>query len=134
MRRSRYTLVLWVVATVGMGLASRAFPWLFPSVLEKYPGDALWAQMVYWLVAWCAPAMGVAQVALAAFAFACADEFSQLYQAPWLNQVRATTLGHLVLGAHFSWWDLLAYACGILIVLPIDRLCLRRSPSVDSVH
>ena len=53
-------------------------------------------------------------VALAALAFSFAIELSQLYHAPWLDAVRATFVGHLVLGSGFMWGDLIAYALGIL--------------------
>jgi len=41
------------------------------------------------------------------------DEFSQIYQAPWINGIRATTVGHLILGSTFSWWDMLSYTVGV---------------------
>lgn len=39
-------------------------------------------------------------------------EFSQLYQATWIQSIRSTPLGHLVLGSGFNPMDLLAYAVG----------------------
>ncbi|WP_322589583.1 hypothetical protein [Sphaerotilus sp.] len=56
MLRSRLTLAAAITATIALGLASRKYPSLFPTIFEKYPGDALWAQMVYWLVAFVSPA------------------------------------------------------------------------------
>ena len=51
-RRSHLALAL--VATIALGLASRAFP-LFPAFLGKYPGDALWALMVLFGIAFVRP-------------------------------------------------------------------------------
>jgi len=119
--RNRIHLGVALVCTVGIGLASRKFPALFPALLEKYPGDALWAQMVYWLVCICTPTASVIKVALYSLAISYADEVSQLYQSPWINQIRATTPGHLVLGSHFSWMDMLSYTIGIALVAPFDR-------------
>ncbi|NNM81820.1 MAG: DUF2809 domain-containing protein, partial [Burkholderiales bacterium] len=99
---------------------------LFPQALGKYPGDALWAQMVYWLVCICVPDASVIEVALAALFLSCIDEVSQLYRAPWIDQIRATAPGHLVLGSHFSWLDMLSYAVGIAMVAPVEWLLLRR--------
>jgi len=48
-----------------------------------------------------------------ALAFCCAVEFSQLWHTPWLNAVRRTTAGHLVLGSGFNARDLVAYAGGV---------------------
>lgn len=121
------TLLLLTIAT---GLASRRFP-IFPDVLQKYPGDALWAQMVYWLIAFCAPAASTLKVALLSLTVSYADELSQLYQAPWLVQIRSTTLGHLVLGSHFSWLDMLSYTLGVMLVAPLDWWLRRRTRRPD---
>jgi hypothetical protein len=48
-----------------------------------------------------------------ALAICYAVEFSQLLHWPWLMDLRATTLGHLILGTDFHWQDLLAYPAGI---------------------
>jgi hypothetical protein len=109
-----------IVVTVAVGLASRRWPWLLPPWLGKYPGDALWAAVVYWTVAFVSPSAPVLRVAAYALAISYLDEFSQLYQAPWINQIRATTIGHLLLGSAFSWLDLLAYTIGIGLCTAID--------------
>ncbi len=69
--------------------------------------------MVFTGCALIAPRAPGLRLAGAALAFAFVIEFAQLYQAPWINAIRATTLGHLVLGTGFQWWDLLAYAVGV---------------------
>ncbi|MCX7174118.1 MAG: DUF2809 domain-containing protein [Proteobacteria bacterium] len=123
--RSRYSYAAAVMVVIALGLASRKFPGLFPAALEKYPGDALWALMVF--VALCAFLPNAKTWRLAAFALLAsyAVEFSQLYQAPWIDSIRSTTLGHLVLGSGFSWVDLLAYAIGIAVGSACDLLWLR---------
>lgn len=118
--RSRPRIFALLLATVALGLASRQFPWLFPAVFGKYPGDALWAQMVYWLVALCAPTASISRVSAWALAIAYIDELSQLYQSAWINALRQTTLGHAVLGSHFAWRDVIAYTVGVVIVAAID--------------
>lgn len=42
-------------------------------------------------------------------------EISQLYHAPWIDSIRQTTLGGLVLGFGFLWTDLVCYSVGIAI-------------------
>lgn len=61
-------------------------------------------------------------VSLCALVFSYGIEFSQIYHAPWIDSVRATTLGGLVLGQGFLVSDLICYAAGILIALLIDTL------------
>ena len=48
-------------------------------------------------------------------------EFSQLYQADWINAVRATTIGALVLGSGFLWTDLVCYTIGVGLGFAIDK-------------
>lgn len=124
-QRRRIYLAGAVILTMAAGLASRRWPGLLPAALGKYPGDALWAQMVYWLVAFAIPAGSVRRVTVAALALAYLDEFSQLYQAAWINDIRATTMGHLVLGSTFAWADLLAYTIGIGLCCLVELLLFR---------
>ncbi len=111
--RSRLWLVAGFVAVIILGLASRKYPFLFPVIFGKYPGDALWALMVLLICAFFKPGAATGRLALTALAISCLVEFSQLYQAPWINAIRHTTMGHLVLGSTFSWLDMVAYAVGV---------------------
>lgn len=127
--RTRPHLGIAVFLVVLMGLASRAFPFLSPGALSKYPGDALWALMVSLGIAFLRPKIRPPRLALLALTFCWLVEFSQLYQAPWINSLRATRLGHLVLGSTFHWPDLFAYAVGILAGWLLDiSLFYRQRP------
>lgn len=125
LRRSRPLYAALVLAVIAAGLASRRFPDLLPAQLGKYPGDALWALMVLLLVGFARPAWSVTQVAVVALTTSFAVEFSQLYQADWINAVRHTRLGHLVLGSTFHAPDLLAYAVGVVFGAAMECLLLR---------
>src|SRR3954454_5788466 len=114
-----------VVVIVAVGLASRKWPWLLPAWLGKYPGDALWAAVGYLVVAFLAPSSRLTRVATYALAIAYLDELSQLYQAPWINHIRETTLGHLLLGSVFSWLDVLAYTVGIVLCGAVELVLLK---------
>ena len=130
--RKRSHLVLLAALTIALGLASRRFPALFPSMLGKYPGDALYAVLVYWLVAFARPGTSPPRCAVVATAFCFAIEFLQLWQQPLLKAVRSTTLGHLVLGSSFGALDLVAYvagtaaACAVEVVVQRTRRDSRR--------
>jgi hypothetical protein len=82
-------------------------------VLGKYPGDALWALMVFCIWGFAIPACSTGRLALYALLTCYADEFSQLYQTPWINAIRSTVAGHLILGSTFSWFDMVAYTVGV---------------------
>jgi len=49
---------------------------------------------------------------------------SQLVQIGWLDALRATRLGGLLLGHGFQTADLVAYAVGTLVALTADRFGL----------
>jgi hypothetical protein len=51
-------------------------------------------------------------------------EFSQLYQDNWINQIRHTLLGSLILGQGFLMVDLVRYAAGIMIAFLMDKVIL----------
>ena len=125
MHRARPIYFVAILAVTTLGLLSRRYPEFLPAALGKYPGDALWALMVFlgfgfWFRR--APTM---VVALAAFAFSIAIEVSQLYHAPWIDSVRATLPGHLILGSGFAWGDIAAYAVGILIGVLVERVVVQ---------
>ena len=54
-----------------------------------------------------------------------AIEFSQLYKAPWIDNLRHTLFGRLVLGDTFLWTDLLCYTGGIATAIWIDKIIAR---------
>lgn len=81
-----------------LGLASRKLGSYLPEFLRLYTGDTLWAMMVYFGLRFLAPFMKVYKAVGIALLFSFAIEISQLYQAPWINHIRETTLGALVLG------------------------------------
>ncbi len=125
MRRSRVIYFGLVVGTVLLGLGSRRFRSHLPAILGEYAGDTLWAAMVYFLTAaiWNRATPG--RLAVGAFSFAVAVELSQLYQAVWINTVRDTWFGGLVLGHSFLWSDLVCYAIGVALALGIDAAAQR---------
>ena len=122
MRRSRTRYVLLALVTVALGLASRARRDALPAFLGTYAGDALWAAMVYFAAAALWPRARTRVLAACAGGFALAIELSQLYHAPWIDAVRATRGGALVLGQGFRWSDLGCYAVGIGLAAGVDLL------------
>lgn len=112
------------VLVIALGLASRAFPQWVPDSLGKYPGDALWAMMIVFGLGMVATRMRTWQLALWSLLICFAVEFSQLYQASWIVELRSHALGHLVLGSFFGWFDLIAYAAGVAVAAIVDNVAL----------
>lgn len=86
-----------------------------PDFVAKYGGDALWALVVFLCFGIAFHRSSTARIALAAVCFAWSVEFLQLYHAPWIDAIRSTRLGRLVLGTTFNSPDLLAYVIGIAL-------------------
>jgi hypothetical protein len=126
MTRSRPSYLALAAATVALGLAARAFRGVLPDLIGAYAGDVLWAAMVYLLAAAIWNRATVRHLAIGAGAFALVIELSQLYHAPWIDAVRRTRPGGLVLGFGFLWSDLACYAAGIVLAAALDIALSRR--------
>lgn len=100
------------VVVAGLWLRSPSCP--FPLFITKYGGVALWALLVFLLVGLLKPELPLQKRAVIALGISWGVEFSQLYQAPWINEIRATRAGALILGSVFNWPDLAAYVAGVL--------------------
>lgn len=103
------------LAVIAAGLLWRASFMPLPPVVSKYGGDALWALMGFVGLGFLLPRAPTLFVVLLALTTSWGVEFSQLYHAPWIDAVRATRPGHLVLGSTFNWPDLPAYAAGVAL-------------------
>ena len=121
-RRSRPRYVIALVMTIVAGLASRHFPNLLPSILGKYPGDALWALMVFFGWGALFPRASSLRIAVLALATSWSVEFLKLWQTPVWSSIRHCTVGHLVFGHAFSWQNLLAYVLGVTGGLLIETM------------
>jgi hypothetical protein len=126
----RLAYVALALATIALGLlvhlGGRA---LAPDVRDVL-GDALWAAMMAWWIGALAPARPLGVRAAIALAICVAVEGSQRYHTASLDAIRATTLGHLVLGSGFDPRDLVAYAAGVLVAVALERAWRRWSTPV----
>ena len=119
-KRVVYLIVTLIVMV--MGLLSRRFMYIFPKAIAPYIGDTLWAMMVYFGFRFLFPKLDLVKSFIISVIFSFSIEISQLYQAKWLNAIRRTTLGGLVLGYGFLWEDLVSYSIGIVLGLIIDKV------------
>lgn len=117
------------VGIVARGLLWRSHLLTLSPFTRKYDGDALWAALVLVLIRFCRPRMTIVSGSILAFGIAVAVEFSQLYHAPWIDAIRGTRLGLLIIGSTFNWPDIAAYALGILTAASLDRITGRHPPA-----
>lgn len=124
--KNRWVYFIAVIITMAAGLASRTYGAVLPHWVYEHFGDALWAGMIYFGVRMVCIHSSRARALWISVTFSWMIEFSQLIQLPWLNDLRSTMLGALILGRGFLVIDLIRYLIGILCVYFIDRFILTR--------
>jgi hypothetical protein len=108
MVRARIRYLALIFAIIIAGLLSRAF-----AVIPLWVGDVLWAAMIFFMVRFFCIGSSIKRIAIISLIICYAIEFSQLYKAEWIDELRHTLFGRLVLGDTFLWGDLLSYTIGI---------------------
>ena len=127
-KRRRLLYIISIVIVIALGLASRKVMG-FPYFVYEYVGDVLWAVNVYLLFAVLFPSEKIPLISVVTFFFSFLIEFSQIYHAPWIDSIRDTFIGGLVLGYGFLWSDILCYLIGTAIGAVLDSILLRYSPA-----
>lgn len=112
--RPRIIYALLILLVIAIGILSRKVAGIPPIV-----GDALYAVMMFLIIRFLLIRLNYLKTAVLSLSICYLIELSQLYSAPWINQIRNTTLGALVLGRGFMWSDMAAYTLGTLICLVI---------------
>jgi hypothetical protein len=80
----------------------------------------IWAGMVFLGFGILFPKTNTLTIGIYSLLFAFGIELSQLYQSPWIHDIRSYKLGGLILGHGFLWSDLLAYSMGIALLAFLD--------------
>lgn len=119
--RNRIIYSIFILSVIILGLGSRHFSDFLPKWVHLYLGDILWALMIFFIFGFLFNRKDIFWIAMAALLFSFSIEISQLYQAQWINAIRNTTIGRLVLGYGFLWSDLLAYIVGIVIGILLEK-------------
>lgn len=120
----RRTYFIAVVITILLGLASRKFSHLLFFFLAENAGDVLWAMLVYFGFRFLFLKKSMVTAIFLSILFSFGIEFSQLYQEDWINQIRGTLLGELILGKGFLTVDLIRYTTGIVIASILDQVTI----------
>ncbi|MEC0169332.1 DUF2809 domain-containing protein [Paenibacillus graminis] len=127
--RSKIIYSTAVLLAMIMGLGSRVFGKHLPPFAASHLGDVLWACMIYFACRVLLTRQPLSQSLLLSLCFCFGIEFSQLYQGEWINGLRATRVGGLILGKGFLWIDLLRYTVGIVFSYALDRFCRPKKSS-----
>jgi Protein of unknown function (DUF2809) len=109
--RYRLSLLLSAGAAVILGYLVR-FHGPGPEWLNDGLGSVAYEMFWIVLVLFCFPKASPLKVSIGVFAITCGLEVLQLWKPPFLETLRATLPGRLVLGNTFSWTDFPAYMIG----------------------
>ena len=119
----RPCLLLVLVIVVPLGFATKFYAGPAEVLVRAHTGGFLY------VVFWCLLALAIrpklspwviGSVVLVATSVL---EFLQLWHPPLLQAIRATFVGHALLGSTFSWSDFPYYLAGVLAAIGIARIC-----------
>ena len=97
LRRKPLVWVALIVLAAVLGIGSRRYAHALPGFIAAYAGDTLWATAAFLGIGLVLPRASTWWVALLAMSFSVLIEVSQLYHAPWIDSIRHTTIGGLIL-------------------------------------
>jgi hypothetical protein len=123
-RRAPLLGIALIALAAILGIGSRCFASSLPGFVAAYAGDTLWALAAFLVVGLVVPRASTWRVAVLAMSFSVVIEVSQLYHAPWIDSIRRTTLGGLILGYDFVGSDLACYAVGVGLGIVIELTSL----------
>jgi hypothetical protein len=129
--RNRALWIGLITVVIGCGLGTRSPTLPFSRSATGYAGDALWALAVFLGYGFLFPRRRTITIVVLAAGTSLLVELCQLYHAQWIDSIRGTTLGHLVLGSGFDPIDLICYGAGIVVGALVEaglfRMAQRRA-------
>lgn len=120
-KRKVYKYLMLSLIVIIIGLGSRYLSPFLPPWLNLYLGDILWGLMIFFICGLLFRSGTTSVVTARALIFSYAVEISQLYHAEWIDSLRKTGIGGLVLGYGFLWSDIASYTVGIGLGVLIER-------------
>lgn len=125
----RMALLAGMVCVLPLGYFVRFSKGLHAPLLQDIGGSLAYQILLMFGVAFLFPRLPLMKCALGVFAFSCGVEFLQLWQAPFIQEIRSTWPGRVILGTTFNRWDFPPYALGCGIGWIVLRFLRRRFAS-----
>lgn len=116
MPSARLTYFWFCISTICIGILSRQI-----NIIPLFVGDVLYSCLIYFGFRFLFPNQRIITSSLLTLLFCFSIEFSQLYKAIWLVNLRSTLLGHYILGQGFLFTDLICYIMGAILASWIDK-------------
>ena len=91
------------------------------TIIRPYGGDFLVVILIYYFVRtfWDGAAW---QVAIGTLLFSYLVDFLQYFKIVEVLGLQGNRFWEIVIGTGFSWWDMLAYTLGVLVVYWVDKI------------
>ena len=121
MRIYRNIILICLILTVILGLGTKFYEGLFAEWLNNSFSSIFYEAFWIFLLILIRPRLPPGWVAFWVFTVTCFLEFLQLWKPPFLQAIRATLLGRLLLGNTFVWWDFFYYILGCTLTWIILR-------------
>jgi hypothetical protein len=119
-KRSAIVYLGLIGLSAWLALYARQYALAHPSSPFDFVGDALWALVVFSMVGLFFPTMSTWHATAWAFLIPSLFELGERYQLPWLEPLRGTSLGLVVLGTEFVRLDFACYAAGALVGMSVE--------------
>ncbi|MBB6697045.1 DUF2809 domain-containing protein [Clostridium algidicarnis] len=120
-KRNRINYGILIITVVLLGIGSRKFGYILPRFVASYVGDTLWGLMIFLIIGFLFNYLDTNMVAISSLIFCFFIEFTQLYHSVFIDSIRSTVIGGLILGFGFLWSDLICYIIGIIIGVLIEK-------------
>ena len=124
-KRNRILYSVLIIATIGLGLVSRAD--FIPKLIYPFFGDILYSLMIFFIIGFIFKDFSSLKIALISIGICYIIELSQFYEANWIVEIRNNKLGGLILGYGFLWSDLISYLVGGVLGLSIEFFILKKT-------
>lgn len=95
------------------------------SIIRPYGGDFLVVMLIYFFVKTFVQIDNLS-IAVGVLLFAYTIEILQYFDIVGILGLRGNRLAEIVIGTGFSWWDMLAYTLGVMVVYVLDGKKIHR--------
>jgi hypothetical protein len=123
-KRSEIVYFAMVGLAAWLALYARQYALAHPTSSVDFVADTLWALVVFAAMGLLFPMISTSNAASWAFLIPALFGFGQLYHAPWLEAMRGTSYGLVVLGTQFAIPDFACYAGGALLGMTVELFAL----------
>jgi len=119
--------LFWIIfLLIPVGLSTKFYHGPLEQWVYLYLGDIFYPMFWYFLIRLVWPRFSIFSCAVSVLGFCTLIEFSQLWNSRFLQIIRHTFVGAVLLGSGFDWLDFVYYAVGVGLAVGIDQWEVKR--------